>query len=304
MRHITLALWAGSALLLSGCTSMSATAPIQFALTVLTSVGVSAALCGLLMSTVRAWVLERLRGSIKHEYDLRMAEMNAELKTQGDAISARLKADIDRESDKLRLTAQSFGEAQKAVISKRLHAVEAVWQSILEINDAIPGALSYFDILLLEEFRVAPQKPTFQRAWGQLDHVPIVMEASARTRKLALLRPYIGEYLWALYVTYQAVILRMVYLLDRAKTEGDDLLWPKDKLLRQHIHAGLGSEALAEFEGANFALVSWVQDRFTHKILNAMENIVAGREFGDAAMKQAELMEARMREAKCGISED
>ncbi|HEX7890742.1 MAG TPA: hypothetical protein VF522_15385 [Ramlibacter sp.] len=232
-----------------------------------------------------------------------MAQLNAELKAHGETISTRLKAEIDREADKLRLSSQSFGEVQKAAIGKRLNAVEEVWRTILELDDALPVALTYFDVLLLEEFKDAYQKPRFREAWEALDHVPIVVGASDRARKVALLRPYIGEYVWALYATYQAALLRMVYLVDRAKTEPDKLLWPKDKLLRQHLQAGLGDKALSEFDTTRIGFVSWIQDRFTRKILHAMEDIVAGREFGEAALRQAELMEARIREANRGVAD-
>lgn len=65
-----------------------------------------------------------------------MAAMNASLKAQGDLAAAMLKREIDREADKLRLAAQSFGEVQKAAIPKRLTAIEEVWRAVLALNES------------------------------------------------------------------------------------------------------------------------------------------------------------------------
>lgn len=275
----------------------------QFALTLLASAGVSAALCIALVWLARTWISERLKSSIQHEYDQRMASMNASLKAQGDAAAAMLRGEIDREADKLRLAAHSFGEVQKAAISKRLSSIEEMWRTVLELHDAIPGAMNYLDILLTTEYLDAPTKPTFRSELQSLDHHPIVMAATDRARKLAQSRPYIGEYLWALFSTYQAVVLRTVYLIDKSKTEPAKLMWHEDTLVRQHIQAALGDKALLEFDAAKFAKVSWIQNRFTNAILQAMEHIIAGKEFGEAALKQAESMEAQIRESKRTASE-
>ena len=276
---------------------------LHFAVTLLTSVGVSALLSAALVWLARTWISERLRASIQHEYDQKLASINAALKVQGDAAAARLKGEIEREADKLRLASQSFGEVQKAAIAMRLAAVEETWQTVLTLNDSVPGAVSYLDILLDNEYLGAPSKPTFQDALRRLDHVPIVTSATDRSRKLAVLRPYTGEYLWALFATYQAVVLRTTYLVDKSKTEPAKLRWFEDQLVLRHIESGLGSQALQEFQNSNFAKVSWVRDRFVHAILQAMERIVAGKETSDAAMRQAEQMEKQMREAKRAADE-
>ena len=75
----------------------------QFALTVISSAGVSVALSGVVVWLAREWIGERLRSSIRHEYDQRLAMLNAELRTQGDAQLASLKAELDKQAEKLRI---------------------------------------------------------------------------------------------------------------------------------------------------------------------------------------------------------
>ena len=55
---------------------------------------------------------------------------------------------------------------------------------------------------------------------------------------------------------------------------------------------------LGEFDAMQSLKVGWLTDRFNRIVLQAMEQIIAGRDFSEAAMKQAESMELRMREAQ------
>lgn len=264
----------------------------------LTTIATSATVTGLLVWLGRTWIGERLKASIQHEYNQHLAALNAQLKMQGDETAAKLKSAIDREAEKLKLASQSFGEVQKAAISKRLAAIEETWGTVLELHDTIPPAVRYLDILCTNEYLDAPLTPNFSHLISELDHMPIATAVSARSRKLAQFRPYIGEYLWAVFTTYQAVVLRIIYLADESKTEPKRLLWHTDNLVRQHIKSGLGEKALTEFDSVTFAKVSWIEDRFTRVILRAMERIIAGKEFGEAALQQAEHMEAQLRATK------
>lgn len=49
----------------------------------------------------RTWIGEKLKASVKHEYDDRLEQLKAELRAQGDSNLAVLKSEIDRQADKL-----------------------------------------------------------------------------------------------------------------------------------------------------------------------------------------------------------
>lgn len=98
-------------------------------------------------------------------------------------------------------------------------------------------------------------------------------------------------YLWSLYGTYRAVLFRMIYLVSEASQNPARIHWYSDKLVRDHIGAGLGEDALKDFDGLRFGRVSWVRTSFSKAILDAMDIVVAGRDVGEAALHQAERME-------------
>jgi len=270
----------------------------DFGLTVLASAGTSVLLTAAAAWLMRTWISTRLKSSIEHEYEVRMASLNSALKAQTDSISTRLKGDIDREADKLKLAAQSFGEVQRAAISKRLEAVERTWKTILELQASLPPALTYLEILVPSEYVYAKTKGSYGELLRSLAVEAVAIPNHDRAAKLEESRPYIGEYLWALFKTYQAVLLRAVYLVDCSKKEPRKILWFEDSNIRSLITSALGKEVLGEFDAMQCLKVGWLTDRFNRIILQAMEQIIAGRDFSEAAMKQAESMEQRMREAQ------
>lgn len=74
----------------------------EFALSLLSAAGVSVALSGAVVWLARNWISERLKSSIKYEYDLKLSAVNNELRTQADAQAAHLKASIEKEAEKIR----------------------------------------------------------------------------------------------------------------------------------------------------------------------------------------------------------
>jgi len=80
----------------------------SMALTIISSAGVSAALLAAIAWLARSWIGERLKASIRHEYDDRLEKLRADLKAQGDAHLTSLKSELDRQAEKLRI-ASAFG---------------------------------------------------------------------------------------------------------------------------------------------------------------------------------------------------
>ncbi|OFW26201.1 MAG: hypothetical protein A3G21_20700 [Acidobacteria bacterium RIFCSPLOWO2_12_FULL_66_21] len=58
-------------------------------------------------------------------------------------------------------------------------------------------------------------------------------------------RPYVGEYTWAVFTSYQAVMLRIVFLLNLGRDDAAKLEWHKDGGTRQLIQAVLTAGELA-----------------------------------------------------------
>ena len=233
----------------------------NFALTTATSAGISALLVAILGWLCRAWITERLKGSIKHEYDDRLEKLKAELKTQGDAHLASLKAEVDRQAEKLRIAATSFSEVQKATITKKIEAVDVLWLGVIQARKAFPGILSLTDILTDEEMKGFYTDPSLRPYSARMGDIVEMDYFSAGLEEVERMRPHLGEYIWALYVTYRTVLGRSIVLIKKGKEQPQKIAWHQDENIKMLIASAFGEKGLREFEELKFA-------RFSAKLLN------------------------------------
>lgn len=253
--------------------------PLDFLVTILSTAGVAAALLAAAAWLLRAWISERLSAQVRYQYDRKLAE-------------------LDRLGDRLRISAQSLGEVQKATIERRLLAVEEVWIATLDAERTIPAVFTTFDVLLDSEYPSALNNARILPDIQALDHYQIIGPALTRGQEVAKRRPFVGTFLWAVFSTYRAVLFRMIYLVSQSPQKPEKINWYRDDLIRKHIRAGLGDKALAEFDSLNISRVIWVREHFSRAILGAMELVIAGTESSDSALRQAERMEELLVGAK------
>ena len=107
-------------------------------------------------------------------------------------------------------------------------------------------------------------------------------------------RPYVGEYTWALVSTYQAIILRTALLVQMGQNDRKKLNWHLDSGIRQLLNSALTETELAEFDEIKIGKVNWIQRKFESRILAAMQIVISGEQFGDEALKQAQKMEEKV----------
>ena len=106
-------------------------------------------------------------------------------------------------------------------------------------------------------------------------------------------RPYVGEYMWAIFYSYRASMLRLLYLLHLGLENADKMEWHKDSGIRGLMAVVLTPEELKEFDRIQLAKVSWLQKRLESKILSASRKVISGEEFGAESLEQAKIIQER-----------
>lgn len=267
-----------------------------FLLTLLSSAGVSAALAGVLVFLSRNWLSERLRHSIKHEYDLKLTHINNELKAESEKNAILLKTSIEREAEKVRLANASIGQTQKLSIERKLSAIETLWDGVLAARKNIPVVMGFIDILTEDEYSSMKNHRDFQAMVGELSTEKITQMYEDNVGSRERVRPYVGEYTWALVSTYQAIILRTALLIQMGQKDSEKLNWHLDPGVRQLLNSALSEAEVAEFDQTRIGKVNWIQRRFEFKILAAMQVVISGEQFGDEALRQAMKMEEKVQQ--------
>ena len=259
---------------------------------IISSAGVSVALVSVLIWFSKEWISMRIKISIQHEYDQKLESLKSQLKAQSDVALVELRATIERQADLLAAAHSSFAEGQKAAMERKLRAIDTLWGRLLQLRASLPPILGFIDLLTVDEYKGIKDHPRFIELSQGLSVEKLSQFGDSETEQV---RPYVGEYTWAVFYCYQAVMLRIVFLLLAGRTDAEKLEWHKDSGTRQLIQAVLLTAELEEFDDTAFGKVTWLQRRLESKILWAARQIVSGKEFGAEALKQAKLIQEAIR---------
>jgi hypothetical protein len=268
----------------------------SFLTTMLTSAGASVLLSAAFVFLARNWISERLQQSIRHEYDQKLAHLNAQLRNESDKNALLLKSSIEREAERLRFATASVGQTQRVAIERRLTALETLWDGVLATRENIPIVMGFIDILTVDEYASMKDHPHFIAMVGEVSPEKLAAMYKDNVGSRERVRPYVGEYTWALVSTYQSIILRAALLVQMGQENEKKLNWHLDYGINQLLRSALATDELSEFESTRIGKVGWIQRRFESKILTAMQIVISGEQFGEEALRQAQRMEEKVQE--------
>jgi hypothetical protein len=269
-----------------------------FLITLLTSAGASALLSGALFFLARNWISERIQQSIRHEYAQKLAHLNAELRNESEKNALLLKGSIEHEAERLRFATASVSQTQQAAIGRRLSALETLWEGVLATRTNIPTVMSFIDILTVDEYVTIKDNAHFQQMVGQISQEKLLAMQEDNVGSRERVRPYVGEYTWALVSTYQAIVLRVALLVQMGQEDEKKLNWHLDPGINQLLRSAMTETEMKQFEATRIGKVGWIQRNFESKILAAMQVVISGEKFGEEALHQAQLMEAKVQQVR------
>lgn len=270
----------------------------SFLTTLLTSAGASIVLSSALVFLARNWISERIQQSIRHEYDQKLAHLNAQLRNESDKNALLLKSSIEHEAERLRFATTSVSQTQRVAIDRRLTALETLWEGVLATRDNVPVVMGFIDILTIDEYSSMKDDSQFIAMVGEVSHEKLAAMYKDNVGSRERVRPYVGEYTWALVSTYQSIILRTAFLVQMGQEDTKKLNWHLDSGINQLLRSALTGEEMKEFEATRIGKVGWIQRMFESKILAAMQIVISGEQFGDEALRQAQRMEQKVQELK------
>lgn len=216
---------------------------------------------------LRAWITERLKNAIKHEYD----------------------REIEAYRSMLALVHSATAEGQKAAIEARMHAFDRVWKAILELRNKTGGITLFFDVLTSEEYKTLNKNKQFIEIVGTLDNAKI--QGMMPDPNIEEARPYVGEIVWSYFFAYQAFNIRLVLLAWLSNLNDDDnnkINWHCDTATRRVLAVALTPGELARLDALEIGKISYARQTIESKILKSWWRLISGEEFGDEAFKHSQ----------------
>jgi hypothetical protein len=246
---------------------------------------------GFLFWLLKEWLSTRLKASIQHEYDRKLEAFKAQIKTEQELTILDIKTALAREAAFHAAAHASFAEGQKAAMERKLGAIDKLWQGVVRFRDGLPPALAFIDVLTVDEYAGAKDHPTFRELTADL--LPDRLEKLV-PQGIEETRPYIGEYMWAVFYCYRALLIRILMLLQLGRTDAEKIEWHRDSGNRGLLKAVLTPAELEEFDKTQFGKVTWIKQRLESKLLAAAQQVISGKSFGADSLEQARAIQLRV----------
>jgi hypothetical protein len=262
-------------------------------LSILSSAGVSAALTATLVWLSREWISTRLRASIQHEYAEKLETFKAQLKAEHEIAVITLRADLERDAA-IRATAHGAStEGQKAAMERKLAAIDRLWKRVLHIRTNLPPLITLIDAITVADYARDKDHPFFRKLAGDGTPEQLSVLFDDRSDRTEQSRPYVGEYAWAIFYCYEAIMIRLLVVLHIGRDDAAKVEWYKDSGTRALIAGALTRSELAEFDQLQFGRLAWLQRTLERKLLNAAQKVISGEEFGVESLEQASIIQQR-----------
>ena len=225
---------------------------------------------------------------------------NANLQRENEKDILELKTTINRTVDLYTAASASFTEGQKAAIERKLGAIDRLWDKILTLRNSLPPASTVFDLMDVSEYKNKKDLSLLQALTEGLssegeegEGLPEKIASLSRddAGPIEQVRPYVGEWMWALFFCYHAVLIRRLFMLHGKYNDIEKLEWYKNQITRQIIKVVLTPDEFNEFDQVTSGKWSYFQRQIESKILIDSRRVISGEVLGIESLGQARLIQ-------------
>lgn len=215
---------------------------------------------GLVAFLLKSWFQERLKTSIKHEYDVKLAA---------------IRADIEKESNLITSLQEGYRRKNDLAHEAILKSIESLWSGIIQLRKRKPTLLTLVDVLLEDEFGKSFGEKEL-KSFGDITDEEIQHALSDSLNGMDENRLYTGEYLWSLFFAYRQLIGRISILVKEGREKKNVPIWWQDRICKQVISSLTTEEELQEFTSLKISKIDWLLSHIEEKYLNAANKVITG----------------------------
>lgn len=233
---------------------------------------------------LRNLIATRLRGSVEHEFNVKLERISSELRASED----RLRAELGAKEAEIRALREGAMTAmisrQVATDNRRLQAVDQIWASVVSLNPA-RAASRWLRSIRLEALAEAAQSNP--RVLDFLNALPVKYDAKSFKPDANSARPFVTPMAWATYSAYVSVCTHSPIIADAILHGGDVRRFFNIQAMRDTIVGVLPEEASAVAKVDEHSLFELFIEPLEQRLLKELQAILDGRELDGDRVKQA-----------------
>ena len=254
----------------------------DIAISVLASLGAT----GLAAYVLRHWLVERLRQSIKHEYDEKLERLRATLLAESSSNLERYKSDLSREASVLAVAHRALGESVSLAQRQRVEGLTALWKALLNVRNNAPTIFTFLDALLPDEYDTL-HRHEFKTFTDDVTPESLRAMAGENAKTIEWVRPFVGEYLWFLFYVYQGIHFRITMLYWEGKQKQRIPPWFQDEGTLKLLASVATEEELGRFRKLQWGQIASMRQLIESKFLRTADRIISGQATGSVAVEEA-----------------
>jgi hypothetical protein len=196
------------------------------------------------------------------------------------------KAYITNSQDIFKSSLTQFSSGHQCSQEKRLKAIDELWETILAIRSFVGPIVSFYDVLLPKEYMPVLEKDPDAFLVSKIN-LETINEFMKRIESIEKQRPYLGEYIWGLFFTYRAFMLRMTFVFQSSKEKGQIIPWYEDKHMLDMLKTSIGKDYV---DGRDFSVPTathYAIAMFEQKILIEVNKLISGEYASESNYKEA-----------------
>lgn len=248
----------------------------------------SVVLISIIVWFLREWISARLKAAIQHEHEQKLETYKAQLKTESEKSILEFQSEVKQKFALHEAARSSFAEGQKSSMERKLDSIDELWASILKLRNTLSSAIVGIDLFRtneVEEYKEMKSRAPLLSQWTP-EELKKKIE-SIEITEIEKVRPYIGEYLWAIFSSYQVIHIRLLVHLYLSQDDAEKLKWHTDEGTYLLIKAVLTESELSEFNRMNFGRFFWLRRKLESKILYETQKIISGEHYGAESFEKA-----------------
>ena len=268
----------------------------------------AAALVSLILYLCRETILAAVKARIQNDHAMQLEAFKASIQEENAKSLLAFKNQIEQRDSLLAYARNSAAEGQRAVMQRRLDAMQDMWNSLLKLNEDIPSIIAYTDNLRTHEFRDIQSRPKGKKLLSEIN-LGLIEDLSAKHGQISgaadktttdidysveRVRPLVGEETWLTFSNYRLVLFRVLAILYMAKERNRDPVWYDDDYAKGILADLLDQHELEHLGKVQERKFLWIQGIVQKKMLVGFQRVVSGESSGEEAIQQANRIQKRV----------
>lgn len=177
----------------------------------------------------------------------------------------------------LKELATNLSSSQTHVQTRRIDAIDKLWNITLELRNNFSIVCLWFEITLPSEYSLIKSNPKASSDFQNVTYANVIKWVSS-TIDISKYRPYLSETLWQEFFLYRAILGRLGLLIVKLK-EGEKVEdWRQDDMIQSHLKALLDKSEYEEVVKTKYGSVNMALEFIESKMLLEIGNILSGRQ--------------------------